>query len=373
MKIPTPSGPYFVSTKTFTIKDDNRKEIFGPHPGEETHLITSRIFYPVNPSDTEGQEKAYYMSRAVAKGLKREYFVKNDYDKKCAAGENFAVYYENIKPIEGQKFPLLIFSHGFKSYKEGNSFLLSEIASHGYIVISIGHTYASLAETHEGGIETYADKSLSKKLVSPFIPGYIEMIKCAKKKGTPKDLYDEFLKVQNKYCKFNITILDEWTKDTLSVVEYAKDNFSDIIDFNPGIAVSGHSLGGAVAYNLCQKYDEFACGLNIDGGLFGEYEGMTMTKPFFQICSEANVNVETKPLINKTAPCYRALFKKIKHIAFADIKYFIPSTAVTGKIPADLAHSTLCKCHLDFLDKYMKYKDIDISIPDNEFIEFQTF
>ena len=370
---PKITGEYSVGSYTFTIIDDGRKEICGPAAGKETRRVTARIFYPVDSKATVGAQKAILLSRAVCKGLQKEFFVKIDYDKKLAAGENAACYYESAPAVQGKKFPLMIFSHGFKSYKESNSYLCSEIASHGYVVISIGHTYASLGETHEDGSETYFDKNLQKKTIKPFIRANLAMIKLTKSKGTTEEIYEKFVDIQNKYCSFMLTVQEEWVKDSQLVVEYAKRHLANLIDFEPGIAASGHSLGGSTAYALCQNDPEFVCGINIDGGLFGNYENKIMSRPFFQICSVSNVGIEMKSTLNKTAPTYFAVFKATPHTGFIDIKFFLRATLLVGKIPGNILHENLCKAHLNFLDKYLKKKDVQISLENSEYIDFRLY
>ena len=373
MDAPKPTGKYKVGTKVVTTIDEDRVEELGPNKGNTKRRITYRIFYPVLPSDAQNLTNDELLSREVTLGMSKEFKIKIDYDKITSQGKNKAEYYKDAPHACGERFPLVIYNHGYKSYKEGNSFLCAELVSHGYVVISIGHPFEALAEVHTDGSADYFEKGLMKKSISPFLPGLIAEMKLTKSKGTPEELNQKFYAMQNKYCTFMVHRVDEWVKDTLFVIEEAKSLYQDFIAFDRGIAATGHSMGGAVAYNLCHKSKDIKCGINIDGGLFGNYEGMVMNKPFFQICSENNYNVEMKPRLNKTVPVYYATFKKIKHVGFADIMFYIRISAVVGKIPADVAHNTLCKCHLDFFDKYLKNEDIEINIPDNEFIKFEKF
>ena len=43
---------------------------------------------------------------------------------------------------------------------------------------------------------------------------------------------------------------------------------SDLHATVTGIGLTGHSFGGAIAYYLCTNDPKYACGINIDGGLF---------------------------------------------------------------------------------------------------------
>lgn len=371
---PQITGEYAVGSFLTSFVEDGRKEKIGPNAENEMRKHTIRVFFPVEKASVEGKKKAVLISREAMKAMGKEYKLKVDYDKITDAGENESNFYENITPMPDKKFPLVLFSHGYKSYIEGNSFLCCEIASRGYVVISIGHRYEAMALTGEDGRTDYFYTPLMKKSVSPFLPGFLAMFGLQKKKGTPEECYDAFVKVKNKYCSFMEERMYEWVSDTVFVLKKAKELYGDFIDFSKGVAAGGHSMGGAVAYNLCQRYpDDFACGINIDGGLFGNYEGMTMTKPFFQICSKGNYSVETKPMLGKTEPAYYATFFDTPHIAFADVKFVIRNPLATGKIPAQVLHENLCKCHVDFLDQYLKQKSVETFIPNSQYIRFEKF
>lgn len=370
---PKPTGNYLVGSQTYTLIDEKRLEQIGPNANQEKRKLSIRIYYPADASSCHTCKKGTLISKAVMQAMRKEFFIKLDYDKECQSGNNEAPYYENAPIFPGEKYPLILFSHGFKSYQEGNTFLCTDLASHGYVVISIGHSYEAMATTYDDGTIASFDSTIMKKQINPFLPGIIAMSRLQKKKGNAEELYRSFVTVQNRYNRFLVDRQQEWLKDSLFLLDQAKKMFFDRIDFSMGVGASGHSLGGSTAYALCHESDEITCGINIDGGLFGDYNKKTMTKPFFQICSEANYSVETKPMLNKTQPAFYAIFKKIKHIAFADIKFFIQLPAITGKIPAHIMHENLCKCHLDFFDKYIKSKELEIHIPESEYIHFETF
>ena len=347
---PAPSGKYAVGTFTHTIHT-NRDEVLNPGTKRS---VPVRVYYPVLKASVEGMSKIKYMSRDIANALKKSMHAPINYDKSDAAGDNFSDCYENAPKIEGMKFPLIMFNHGLASYREANSFLCLDLASHGYVVISVGHPYdASLTELDDGTkIELHKDTM--KRQYEPFLPGAISVLKLTKSKGTNRELADRFDVIQNKYCKYVQSRVDEWEKDTLSAVDYAKENLSDIIDFSNGIGATGHSLGGATAYMLCLDHEEFACGLNLDGALFGNNKGKILRKPFAQISCKTNLKVETRPYIDHTRPVYSALFQKMQHIAFSDMKHMIPIKAIVGGLDPDLAHEYVCKIHLELFDSYLK-------------------
>ena len=353
---PMPTGKYAVGTKTFTIYN-TRKEALDTK-GDSMRHIPARIYYPTSKNTTEGLTKAKSLSRSEAMGIKKIFMIPLNYDKMEAAGENDSECYVDAPFIEDKKFPLIVFNHGYFSYIEGNSFLLIELASRGYVVLTVGHPYEGTGTDYDDGTYTIADKSLANKMYHPYWRGILAAYKLTKYKGTLQEQAEFFEEFQNKYCKFIGSRVDEWITDTNFAVEHAKKEFAQILDLTNGIGIAGHSQGGAVAYKVCLTDPEYTCGINIDGGLFGDTQGLTMNKPFMQLSCLDNENVVTKGYINHTKPAYKVLFRDMKHMGFADIKYALKPGMTAGKLDADLAHKYTCRSFLEFFDCYLrKIKD----------------
>lgn len=353
---PMPTGKYAVGTKTFTIYN-TRKEALDTK-GDSMRHIPARIYYPTSKNTTEGLTKAKSLSRSEAMGIKKIFMIPLNYDKMEAAGENDSECYVDAPFIKDKKFPLIVFNHGYFSYIEGNSFLLIELASRGYVVLTVGHPYEGTGTDYDDGTYTIADKSLANKMYHPYWRGILAAYKLTKYKGTLQEQAEFFEEFQNKYCKFIGSRVDEWITDTNFAVEHAKKEFAQILDLTNGIGIAGHSQGGAVAYKACLTDPEYTCGINIDGGLFGDTQGLTMNKPFMQLSCEDNENVVTKGYINHTKPAYKVLFRDMKHMGFADIKYALKPGMTAGKLDADLAHKYTCRSFLEFFDCYLrKIKD----------------
>ena len=353
---PMPTGKYAVGTKTFTIYN-TRKEALDTK-GDSMRHIPARIYYPTSKNTTEGLTKAKSLSRSEAMGIKKIFMIPLNYDKMEAAGENDSECYVDAPFIKDKKFPLIVFNHGYFSYIEGNSFLLIELASQGYVVLTVGHPYEGTGTDYDDGTYTIADKSLANKMYHPYWRGILAAYKLTKYKGTLQEQAEFFEEFQNKYCKFIGNRVDEWITDTNFAVEHAKKEFAQILDLTNGIGIAGHSQGGAVAYKVCLTDPEYTCGINIDGGLFGDTQGLTMNKPFMQLSCEDNENIVTKGYINHTKPAYKVLFRDMKHMGFADIKYALKPGMTAGKLDADLAHKYTCRSFLEFFDCYLrKIKD----------------
>lgn len=249
-------------------------------------------------------------------------------------------------------FPLVVFSHGYNSYVEANTFLCCELASNGYVVASIGHAYEAAINEYDDGTYDLYDIKNNRRICNNFIRHFISQVKLLKSKGTPEELYKKFDAFQRENAKFLMERIHEWGKDVMCVIDTLKTKYVEWIDFSKGIGASGHSFGGATAYYLCQHSEEITCGINIDGGIFGDYEGMVMKKPFLQILGES-YNTATKPLLDTEAPVKCEIFHDIKHSGFTDAKFFIQYKMIVGKMDACEMHRKLSSCHLQFFQKYI--------------------
>ncbi|MCR4557400.1 MAG: hypothetical protein K5779_06225 [Saccharofermentans sp.] len=347
---PMPTGEYAVGTFTHTIYTD-REEVLAP--GTKRN-IPVRVYYPVLKESVKGMDKVRYMSREMAQSLKKLMHAPINIDKAEAQGDNYSECYENASKIEGMKFPLITFNHGFGSYREANSFLCLDLVSHGYVVISVGHPYDAALCEFDDGTKTPLYKDAMKRQYEPMLPGMCAVLKLTKTKGTDRKLADKLDVLQYKYCKFIMSRIEEWIKDTMNAVDYAKEELSDMIDFSKGIGATGHSLGGITSYLLCLDNEEFACGTNLDGANFGNHKGKILRKPFAQLSCKANLRAETRVYLDHTEPVFQAVFDKMQHIAFSDMKHLIPSKLIVGGLDPDLAHEYVCKIHLELFDSYLK-------------------
>lgn len=341
------TGPYAVGTETFSLTDTSRQEVLGP--GKGPRRIAVRMYYPAPKEAVAGMQKAPIFSDTLLTALLKSFRMK-EMPQACLTAE----YYLEASHVPEQKFPLIMYNHGYTGYIEGNTYLCCELASNGFIVASLGHAYEAVANVYDDGSCDLYDTTITRKMNPHPLRSTIAQLRLMKAKGTPAELYARFDTFQKKHEGYIMERLPQWAADTLYVVEDLRKRYADYIDFSKGIAATGHSFGGATAYYLCQHGDVITCGANIDGGLFGDYTGMTMNKPFLQIGCPTSYNVETKALLDTTAPVVMETFEDMTHVGFTDAKFYFPRKIFLGKMPGVEMHRRLAKCHLDFFEQYLK-------------------
>lgn len=312
-----------VGTCIITGIDEKRDEQLGKKTGKR--VVSARLYYPAK---FNGEEEA---------------LIKN------AAG----TMYQSPEFID-EKRPLIIYNHGYGTYMESNNKLCCQLVENGYFVVSVGHAYESMSMELADGSAIELDNAVKSKQIEPAVRGTFAALRMKKTSGTAKEMYDVFYGFQKKYCSFLNERLKEWAEDVNFIVDILKKDYVRYIDFNKGIGAMGHSFGGNLAYYLCINYEQYSCGANMDGSIFGEYSGQIMKKPFLQIFNKNNAQVVSKVLLDTVAPVEYEPFEGIGHIGFTDMKYFNKSKIMVGKMAAEEIDARMLELHLKFLDKYLK-------------------
>src|SRR5690606_37753809 len=140
--LPKPSGQYAVGVRAFEISDASRLGVFLAKPDEPRRLLV-RVWYPAQ--DVSGLKPAPYFTEAETTSTARslggmvgfpEFFT---YVSHVTTNS-----YPDAPLLEGAtNLPTVFYSHGYTSFLQQNTVLMEELASHGYVVFSVQHTYDS--------------------------------------------------------------------------------------------------------------------------------------------------------------------------------------------------------------------------------------
>jgi pimeloyl-ACP methyl ester carboxylesterase len=142
-------------------------------------------------------------------------------------------------PGVGETFPLVVFSHGGLGTEDSNESLYLELASHGYVVCSIGHPYHALWTKDEDGQVTFVSKEYFKD---------IQQEDAKNDKEQSYRFYQEWMNIRTGDINFVMdTILEKTTNGA--------DGVYSLIDTEK-IGVMGHSLGGSAALAIPRHRDD---------------------------------------------------------------------------------------------------------------------
>jgi len=223
--IPAPSGPYQVGTRIIELTDNSRKEIYSGKDEARRFLI--QVWYPSEPGSSN--EKARWMDKAeiYAPAVSREigmpsFFLGHLALVKVPAYKNAAVAKTD------QAFPVILFSHGWQGFNAQNTGQALQLASNGYMVVGVQHTYGAVITVFPDGT------------IAPNNPSALP-------DGAPQDVYET---AAHK-------LVGQWAGDLGFALDYlqAQNNdsnspFHNTLDLSR-VGVYGHSTGGGAAIQFC--------------------------------------------------------------------------------------------------------------------------
>ena len=324
-ELPKPIGEYIVGITHMDLIDQSRRQVFPFEEEDAQRKVPLTIFYPADSS--EGKKPApYAFPEALEKLSKLTY---GFWSKRMA---NLKTHiYEDI-PVSQKKdqFPIIFFNQGFISYQMQSTVLCSDLASLGYIVISVGHPYESSAVKFTDGsiIEVHNDIIEIQK--NAFDKEYIKQFtKLLREKNTYSDAKAmEAAEFLFNDIHFNDSV-KRWADDTIFVADQleginsgkVESIFINKLQLDRGFGITGHSLGGAISAQVCYVDERFFCGINIDGGTWGDYLYKDIKTPFLVIGQNFIRNVLRTTFIYNSQDSYLIAVDKTGHWGFCDVLF----------------------------------------------------
>lgn len=247
-KIPLPalSGSFEVGTVTIEMTDASTIDPFT----QASRTILVQAFYPaINASDYPLEP---YMGPATAAFYENYFHIPNGSLSTLQTNSHTGA------PISNVSEPgVIIFSSGLGASRRVYTALVEDLASHGFIVISIDHPF-------EADIVEFSDGSVILSVLPE----------------TPTDAdIAQFTDIRMKDTLFTLNALRTIVYSTLGVERETPLG---------GIGIFGHSFGGAIAANVMLVKKCVVAGINMDGMLRGPVVDAGLDRPFLLIGTGAH-------------------------------------------------------------------------------------
>lgn len=149
-----------------------------------------------------------------------------------------AFWYPQTK-LENELFPLIIFSHGGLGTITSNESLYLELASHGFVVCSIGHPFHALRTVNEDGSITWVNKEYFREL---------QVEDPQKDKMISFSYYQKWMQTRTEDISF---VMDRIIQNKIN----PENDVFILIDVEK-IGIMGHSLGGSAALAMPRIRDD---------------------------------------------------------------------------------------------------------------------
>ncbi|MFO7585525.1 MAG: hypothetical protein R6W69_12405, partial [Anaerolineales bacterium] len=236
--IPQPGGPLTVGTVSFELVDESRSDPYAPTPSLRRLMI--QAWYPAQPSP--GDKIAPWMDSADLFAPSLAGFINMPpWFLDHLAYAQTASYQHAAPDRTKGPYPLILFSHGWRGFREQNTFQMQELASRGYVVVAVQHTYGAI-------LTTFPDGTLApNNPTALFGPG-------------PEDDDEAARALVAQWTAdigYTLDTLAEWNREESSSM------FSGLLDLER-IGAMGHSTGGGAAIQFCANDPRCKAGLGMD-------------------------------------------------------------------------------------------------------------
>ena len=343
--LPQPSGPLPVGTLTQVLVDPDRKELYSGQP-DKPRQVMLQIWYPANlPVGAERApwvENPEILAPRVAVWLGLPPFSLDHLN----LARSWSYRQAPIAPPNSiqTRYPVLLFSHGWGGFSAQSTFLAEELASHGYIVAALQHTYGAIVTIFPDG------------LVVPLNP-----------EALPLDASRSELKAAGN------RLVGQWAGDLSLALDHLsaldqndpQGRFTGRLDLEK-VAAFGHSTGGGAVIEFCGRDSRCRAGLTMDAYMLPVSDNLLETglaQPFFFIFSEDWPSASNTQRFEQLYSQMRDHSNTIvitgtDHYDFSDLPNFSPLApwiGLKGPLPAAQVADILKTYSLTFFARYLDY------------------
>jgi predicted dienelactone hydrolase len=278
---PAPSGSNKIGTRTLHLVDTNRADPYLAN-GQPRELLV-RFWYPADL--VRGCNPASYSSPGVWNYMAQLVQVKPPHVKTNSCQD---------APIAAGSHPVVVFTHGYTGTLTDYTFLFEDLASRGYVVASVGHTFESTA------VE-FPDGRLFKSVVGSHLERKLQLNEASTTFAVAARLSD--LKfVMNELGRLNGP---------------SKTPFTGALDLSR-VAVAGHSLGGMTALLSMELDSRYRAAITLDGVMPSSWLSATQ-KPVMLLVSGSDWDENTCHLWSRLhGPRFAVNLKNSEHLTPSD-------------------------------------------------------
>ncbi len=383
VKLPQPTGPYQIGTSYLAVVDETRPEAFTDDPKDHRELLV-RCWYPAQPVAGAKAEPFWGKDTKQISALLAQFMrlPKTAFDDLALIQSH--AYTDAPLAKSKSRYPVLVFSHGYiPGFLSQNTAQMEELASHGYVVFSIGHSYETVANIFPDGRVV----PFSQTRLMSFGQGAGKANALVTKYGAATDAAEKDSLIRQVVAAW--PVLDEslriWAADVRFVLdELEKMNsgkrtsiFGRKLDLKR-IGILGMSFGGVTAGQVCAVDKRCKAGINLDGLQSGELIDHPMERPFMLMQSEAARDINRLFFERAKNDAYYVVVKGTKHFNYSDFSLFSPEyqkAGILGSIDGVRMERIMNAYVLAFFDKYLRGKDSPLLKTDSAAypeVEFST-
>jgi len=309
-----PDGPFYVGTTTLHLVDASRIDPYAPQPDSARELMV-QLWYPAEAGTGKGHapwvESADVIAPAIAGWLGLPSFFLDHLTLAVSPA-----LLEASLPPGGERYPVILFSHGYGGFRAQNSNQVIELASQGYVVAAVEHTYGAV--------------------VTVFPDGRVA-------NHNPDTLPEGLNEAEN--LQATLRLGDQWASDLSFLLDTLEglnrdangSRFAGRLDLSH-LAAMGHSTGGGAAIEFCRRDSRCQAVLGMDPYMKPVSEAtldLGLSQPGLYLFSErwtteGNLDLFNRFFDRSGGRAWRGSIIGTAHYDFTDLPLLSPLAPIIG-------------------------------------------
>ncbi|QEU92056.1 alpha/beta hydrolase family protein [Streptomyces kanamyceticus] len=344
-----PTGPYAIGTVSARLVDRSRHDPWVPAQPYRELMVS--VWYPAAPGSGGGHARARYMTPGAA--ARWDAAAPHGIPKGALDFAATRTHAREGAPADtrGGRRPVLVYAAGAGDPRTWGTALVEEMASRGYVVVTVDHTYESPAVQFPDG---------SVKDFGPVMKAFEE----AEKNHTVPELLKKTTDVRVADSTFLLDSLGSLPHGLSGVVDRRR------------VGMVGHSAGGIAAAQTMYEDRRVRAGVDLDGTLEFNPEPLGtnlmpvarhgLDRPFLLMGSDRPTEPSWRAFLSHSTGWKRNLtLRGSQHQAYTDLSALLPQAGVDrqtvekniGTIDPRRA-VTAQRAHVaSFFDRWLKGKD----------------
>ena len=365
LTLPPPQGPLRVGRTQWIVTDPDRTDPFDAPHQRQIEIV------------------AWYPAGADARATPAPYLLDGlDEVRNFASLFGNAALFDDVAmlathaqkdapPRPGRdRLPLLLFSHGYTSVPSSATALLEDLASRGYVVLSIVHPYEASAATVAGGtVVSMLDSGGKFRQPIQDVFSEWETEDAVLNQVTSASNDAERIRLLREYLSGlgqTHVALRRWVDDARAVIARLanppRDTAIERVIARADVhrfGVFGHSMGGVMAAELCLTEKRCAAVLNLDGSpQYGSMIDTPLGRPLLMTYSARRGRIGASDVIYRRAASryYRVDVADMLHLDFTDMALWpaLRDRKATGALPAEQAIAVTRTIVREFFDQELR-------------------
>ncbi|GHC83456.1 hypothetical protein [Streptomyces flavofungini] len=278
--LPAATGPYAVGTRTFHLVDDRRKDPFAPTATPRELMI--QVWYAA--AGTRGPQRARYLTAGLEPVVEQRF----ELPQGSLGSVRTGAWQDAPVHPRLRRAPVVFFGPGRQDPAATGTAFAQDLASHGYVVIGVNHTYDGPTQFPDGRIVPQNPATGDQAMLRTYSD----------------------VRAADLSFVLDVVTGQRTTRLPAEITGALR---------HTGVGVFGHSLGGSAAAEVLRTDPRFTAGACLDGALQTDAAQTGLKQPFLLFTEPMELPTWSDFMAHHTAWGRRMVLSGARHYSFNDL------------------------------------------------------